>query len=69
MAGFRLLENSSGPHKQQGFENSLLNHNQNKGEDKFKGVFEGIDGRKQLKYGQEIGLGCMKYDLINLGES
>jgi len=55
--------------KQQGFENSLLNHNQNKGEDKFKGVFEGIDGRKQLKYGQEIGLGCMKYDLINLGES
>lgn len=55
--------------KEEGFENSMLNHNQNKGEDKFKGLCEGVDGRKQLKYGQKIGLGSMKYDLINLGES
>ena len=49
-----------------GFENSLLHHNFHKGEDKFKGIYEKIDGRIQLKYGEEIGLGSMDYELIKI---
>ena len=52
--------------QQCGFENSLLHHNFHKGEDKFKGVYEAIDGRIQLKYGEEIGLGSMDYELIRI---
>ena len=52
--------------EQCGFENSLLHHNFHKGEDKFKGVYEGIDGKIQLKYGEEIGLGSADYELIRI---
>jgi uncharacterized protein len=52
--------------KQKGFENSVLHHNHDKGKDKFRGLWKKVDGHKQLKYGQEIGLGHIKYDLIKL---
>ena len=52
--------------KQCGFENSLLHHNFHKGEDKFKGVYEDIDGKIQIKYGEEIGLGSAEYELIRI---
>jgi uncharacterized Fe-S center protein len=52
--------------EQCGFKNSLLHHNFDKGEDKFKGIYEEIDGRIQLKYGEEIGLGSRDYELIKI---
>lgn len=52
--------------EQCGFKNSLLHHNFLEGEDKFKGVYEKIDGKIQLKYGEEIGLGSMNYELIKI---
>jgi uncharacterized protein len=36
----------------------------NSGEDKFRQVHPGIDGRAQLVHGQKIGLGQMDYELI-----
>lgn len=50
--------------QQTGFKDSMLNHNHEKGSDKFKGVWENVDGRIQLVYGEEIGLGVMDYELI-----
>jgi uncharacterized protein len=52
---------------QKGFKNSLLHQNHREGEDKFKGVWNMVDGHLQLRYGREIGLGNLKYDLINIG--
>ncbi len=52
--------------EQCGFKNSLLHHNFDSGEDKFKGVYEKIDGTVQLKYGEEIGLGSRDYELIKI---
>lgn len=52
--------------KQFGFKNSLLRRNFEEGEDKFKGVWSKIDGTIQLRYGQEIGLGDMDYELIEI---
>jgi uncharacterized Fe-S center protein len=54
--------------QQQGFERSMLVQNHEKGCDKFKGVWDRVDGRVQLRYGQEIGLGSQKYELINIDE-
>ena len=51
---------------QRGFKESLLHHNHLKGEDKFKGVWDMVDGHLQLRYGREIGLGNIKYDLIDI---
>lgn len=52
--------------EQYGFKDSLLHHNHEKGEDKFRGLYEKIDGDIQMKYGQEIGLGSMDYELIKI---
>jgi uncharacterized Fe-S center protein len=51
---------------QKGFENSMLHHHHLEGEDKFKGVWDRVDGNLQLRYGQEIGLGNIKYELIDV---
>lgn len=51
---------------QMGFKNSILHKNHLEGEDKFKGVWDQVDGHVQLRYGREIGLGNLKYDLINI---
>jgi uncharacterized protein len=52
--------------KQHGLKNSLLKQNRQHGEDKFKGLWKNVDGHKQLEYGQKIGLGNVKYDLIDI---
>jgi len=38
------------------------------GEDKIKALYPAIDWTRQLAYGEEIGLGSRKYELIELGE-
>ncbi len=52
--------------KQKGFINSMLHHHHLEGEDKFKGVWNRVDGHVQLQYGQEIGLGNIEYELIDI---
>jgi uncharacterized Fe-S center protein len=54
--------------QQKGLNNSLLNHNHSEGEDKFKGLWENVDGHIQLEYGQQIGLGCKDYELIDISK-
>jgi uncharacterized Fe-S center protein len=49
--------------QQTGLKNSLLERNQEPGEDKFQGVWESTLGRVQLDYGYEIGLGSKDYCL------
>ncbi|MDP1551493.1 MAG: DUF362 domain-containing protein [Methanobacteriaceae archaeon] len=51
---------------QKGFKNSLLDKNFKKGEDKFKGVWDGVDGTKQLEYAEKMGMGTREYELIRL---
>lgn len=46
--------------------NSSLKCNHDKGGDKFKGIYENIDGTRQFTYGEEIGLGSSKYELIKI---
>ncbi|NOY70621.1 MAG: DUF362 domain-containing protein [Deltaproteobacteria bacterium] len=45
---------------------SCLTTNTGPGEDKFKGVYPGIEWRTQLEYAEEIGLGTREYELIKL---
>jgi uncharacterized protein len=49
-----------------GLENSLLEHQHPRGSDKFRGVWEGVNGRVLLGYAEEVGLGFQEYELINL---
>jgi uncharacterized Fe-S center protein len=53
---------------QMGFKNSHLHQNYLEGEDKFKGIWDMVDGHVQLRYGREIGLGNLKYDLIDISQ-
>ena len=53
---------------QMGFKNSHLHQNYLEGEDKFKGIWDMVDGHVQLRYGREIGLGNLKYDLIDVSQ-
>lgn len=52
--------------KQMGLSDSLLKHNCREGEDKFQGLRSYVDGTIQLSYGEEIGMGSRKYELIVL---
>jgi uncharacterized Fe-S center protein len=52
--------------QQCGFKDSLLHHNHEKGKDKFRGLYEKIEGDIQMKYGEKIGLGNMDYELIKI---
>lgn len=52
--------------QQVGLENSLLEHQHHKGGDKFRGVWEEVDGRLLLEYAEEVGMGSKEYHLINL---
>jgi uncharacterized Fe-S center protein len=36
------------------------------GEDKFRGVYPGIDWNVQLEHAEEIGLGSRKYELVTI---
>lgn len=60
MASYHLVN------QQWGFKDSLLNHNYEKGKDKFRGLYHKIEGDIQMKYGQKIGLGSMDYELIKV---
>jgi uncharacterized Fe-S center protein len=51
---------------QQGNPGSLLEHNHRKGADKFKGLRANTDAYRQIRYGEEIGLGSSEYELIPL---
>lgn len=51
-----------------GIKDSALAKNYKSGEDKFRGLYPKIDWEVQLRYGEEIGLGTRKYELIVLGE-
>jgi uncharacterized protein len=52
--------------QQRGLKNSLLEHNHHPGSDKFRGVWGEVDSRLQLQYADKIGLGTIKYHLIEL---
>ena len=52
--------------QQEGFKNSLLHRNCHAGEDKFKGVYDRVDGRVQIEYGEKICLGTADYDLVSI---
>ena len=52
--------------QQIGHAHSELRCNHGKGEDKFKGLHEGIDASYVLTYGEQIGLGSNQYELISV---
>jgi uncharacterized protein len=52
--------------QQQGYADSDLTGHHHVGGDKFKGVHAQTDGIRQVRYGEEIGLGSSKYDLIRI---
>lgn len=51
---------------QKGNPESMLQHNQHKGADKFKGLRENTDAYRQITYGVEVGLGSSEYEIIPL---
>ena len=51
---------------QHGLESSILKSNLNPGEDKFKGLYPGVDWEHQLNYAQDLGLGSREYNLVKL---
>ena len=59
-ASFDLVKN------QEGNPGSQLLHNHRKGADKFKGLRENTDAYRQIRYGNEIGLGSSEYELVPL---
>jgi uncharacterized Fe-S center protein len=52
--------------KQLGIKGSMLEHGVEAGADKFRGLRSSTSPEVQLKYGEEIGLGSRKYELITL---
>lgn len=52
--------------KQRGHEHSELKCNHGAGQDKFKGLRPELNGETQITYGEKIGLGTTKYELIEI---
>lgn len=52
--------------EQTGVEESALKSHHGRGDDKFRGLWEKIDGRHQIHYGETIGLGNANYQLIEI---
>ncbi|HMK54588.1 MAG TPA: DUF362 domain-containing protein [Methanobacteriaceae archaeon] len=52
--------------QQSGLKNSLLLHNHDPGEDKFRGLWEMVDGKLLLEYAQKIGMGSRDYELLKI---
>ncbi len=50
----------------QGLENSALSGSLNPGEDKIKNIYPEIDYQVQLAYGDKLGLGKRKYELVKV---
>ena len=51
---------------QEGIRGTALKSHHRRGEDKFRGVWPEADGRLQIEYGEEIGLGSSRYRLIEV---
>jgi uncharacterized Fe-S center protein len=49
-----------------GFSSSALHDHINRGEDKFRGIWNQTDGYRQIEYGASIGLGNASYRLIEV---
>jgi uncharacterized Fe-S center protein len=52
--------------QQLGFANSRLTSHHKSGEDKFKGMRANTDGRRQVQYAEELGMGTSEYELIRI---
>jgi hypothetical protein len=52
--------------RQLGFLNSRLTSHHKSGEDKFKGMRANTDGRLQVRYAEELGMGSSQYELIRI---
>ncbi|MDR3292032.1 MAG: DUF362 domain-containing protein [Methanobrevibacter sp.] len=52
--------------QQKGIKDTLIHKNCNHGEDKFKGVWENVDGNHLLNYCQDIGLGSIDFEIIEI---
>ena len=52
--------------KQQGIKDTCLHEHHHPGENKFTGVWSKVDGEHQIEYGEKIGLGSRKYNLIEV---
>ncbi|MCD1294222.1 4Fe-4S ferredoxin [Methanocella sp. CWC-04] len=52
--------------KQIGIQASMLACNLEEGKDKFRGLWDNVDGNRQLVYGEKIGLGSTDYRLIEI---
>ena len=52
--------------QQEGFKNSALKTNHNKGEDKIKGLYPEIEWGVQLNYAEKLGIGRRKYTLVKI---
>ncbi|MCW2277234.1 DUF362 domain-containing protein [Heliophilum fasciatum] len=52
--------------QQAGLRHSLLQCNHDHGEDKFRGVWDYVDGTLQFRYGAQIGMGSLDYELIEI---
>ncbi|MCQ8893645.1 MAG: DUF362 domain-containing protein [Methanolinea sp.] len=52
--------------REEGRPDSFLQGNYQRGEDKFRGMRKKTDGYRQIRYGEECGLGSSGYELITL---
>ncbi|MBN1390390.1 MAG: DUF362 domain-containing protein [Candidatus Thermoplasmatota archaeon] len=52
--------------RQPGFRDSKLKGGWEAGEDKFRGMRPKVDGRIQLRHGEELGLGNLEYELVEI---
>ncbi len=52
--------------RQVGLERSCLSSHKGAGEDKFRGLYPKVDWTIQLRYAQELGIGCREYALVTL---
>jgi len=52
--------------REKGREGSFLQENLHEGGDKFRGMRKNTDGYRQIRYGEEIGLGSGDYELVVL---
>jgi len=50
-----------------GIPDSALSGGLEPGQDKLRALYPAVDWTRQLAYGQEIGLGSRKYELVELG--
>lgn len=52
--------------RQPGLANTRLKGNFNPGEDKFKGVYPGVDEEAQIRHAELLGMGSRKYELVTV---